>query len=167
MTDPWTGAWEEAEATAPPQVVIYCTLELQHPAFATPVRVVNGVVSDMTFTLEDTSTVTFTAVPFYAERPEFAEGRMPTCSVTVDNVARELLPQIEAAVQVKADLVVLYREYRSDDLTEPCYGPIQFQMRKITAKGTSLTGVAQLDDLANRKFPFKITSVQEFPGLVP
>lgn len=177
MADPWTAAWEEAEATAPPGVTIYCTLELQHPAFLqgmveTPVRCVTGVADDQTFGIEAGATfnggetVTFTATPFYSERPEFAEGKTPECQVTVDGVGRILSAYLEAAVQIKADLAVLYREYRSDDLTEPCYGPIRFVMRRVTVKGATVTGSARLDDLANRKFPNKIASIAEFPGLV-
>jgi hypothetical protein len=172
VSDPWTAAWEESEATAPPGVLTYCTLELQHTSFEVPVRVVTGVDTDQSFTIEEDAdfnggtSQTFTAVPFYAERPEFAEGKTPTCLVTVDNVGRELAPKLEAAVLVKADLAVLYREYRSDDLTEPCYGPVRFVMKRVSVKGTSVVGTAQLDDLANRKFPYKVASVKEFPGLV-
>ena len=36
----------------------------------------------------------------------------------------------------------------------------------VTVKGTSVVGTAKLDDLANRKFPYKVASVAEFPGLV-
>jgi hypothetical protein len=177
MADPWTSVWEEAEATAPPGVVMYATLELQHPAFLqggveVPIRCVTGVADDMNFGIEvgavfnGGQTVTFKAIPFFAERPEFAEGKVPECQVTVDNVGRDLFPYIEAAVQVKADLAALYREYRSDDLTEPCYGPVRFVMRKVQIKGTSVIGTARLQDLANRKFPYKVYAVNEFPGLV-
>lgn len=177
MADPWTSAWEEAEATAPPNVLVYDTLELQHPAFLeelveVPVRIVNGVSDDMSFGIEvgadfnGGETVTFQAIPFFAERPEFAEGKTPTCQVTVDGVGRELTERLEDGVQIKADLAVIYRQYRSDDLTEPCYGPVRFVMKKVTVKGTSVVGTAQLDDLANRKFPYKVASVDEFPGLV-
>lgn len=172
MSDPWTNAWEEAEASAPPNVMIYSTIELQHVAFDAPARCVTGVSDDVDFGIEDGATfnggetVTFQAVPFFAERPEFAEGKTPSSAVTIDGVARELTEKLEAAVQVKASLNVLYREYRSDDLTEPCCGPIQFIMRQVRITGTTVTGTAQLQDLANRKFPYKIASVQEFPGLV-
>lgn len=177
MADPWTSAWEEAEATSPPGVTVYQTLELQHPAFIqdavnVPIRVVNGVDEDKIFGIEAGAVFngggvgTFQAIPFFAERPEFAEGRTPSCSVTVDGVGRELTLYLEDAVQVKADLVVLFREYRSDDLAEPCYGPIQFVMRSVKVSGTQVIGTAQLDDLANRKFPFKTYTVDEFPGLL-
>jgi hypothetical protein len=174
--DPWKAAWEEAEATAPPDVLIYCTLELQHPAFLkdgvqVPIRCVTGVADAMEFGIEagaafnEGEMASFQAMPFSADRPEFAEGQTPQCTVTVDNCGREISGYLEAAIQVKADLIAVYREYRSDDLTEPCYGPVQFVMRKVTVTGTSVSGTATLDNLANRKFPFKVYSQNEFPGL--
>jgi len=176
--DPFTAAWEEAEATAPPGVVIYYTIELQHPAFLqdaveVPIRCVTDVADDTSFGIEAGATFNaeemalFQAIPFFAERPEFAEGRTPECEVTIDNAAREIVEYLEAAVQVKADLVVLYREYRSDDLTAPCYGPVEFVMRKVSVTGARVTGKARLDDLANRRFPNKVYSIDEFAGLLP
>lgn len=178
MSDPWNEAWEEAEASNPAGTVVYDTLELQHPAFLDendnpmPIRCVNGVHDDMFFGIEPgavfnpASQGLFQAIPFYAERPEFAEGKTPEVEITVDNVGRELMPHLENAVQVKADLVVIYRQYISDDLSEPCAGPIEFVMRKVRVKGTSVVGSAKLDDLANRKFPFKVYSPHDFPGLL-
>ena len=72
---------------------------------------------------------TFAAIPFQAEYPEFAEGRVPEARIAIDNVARELLPHIERAMIYRADLIAIYREYRSDDVTVPCYGPVEFVIR--------------------------------------
>jgi hypothetical protein len=180
MAEPWNAAWEEAEATAPPQVTVYNTIELQHPAFLSgsplaevPIRCVTGVHDATNFGIEDGAVfnggemAAFQAIPFFAERPEFAEGRTPECDITIDNIAREVSGYLEAAVQVKADLVAIFRQYRSDDVTEPCYGPIEFVIRKVTVRGTSVTGKARLDDLANKRFPSTVYSVDEFPGLMP
>ena len=54
--------------------------------------------------------VLFSAIPFYADFPEFAEGRVPETRITVDNVSRELVPHIEFAMSVRADLIAIYRE---------------------------------------------------------
>lgn len=179
MADPFTAAWEEAEASVPPGKEPFSTLELQHPAFLNedeeeePVRIVSGTPDDQLFTIEDGADFNggeiarFQACMFFAETPEFSEGKMPECQVTVDGVARELIPKLEAAVQVRADLVVIFRQYRPDDTTEPCYGPVRFVMRKVKVTGASVTGVAQLDNLANSKFPRKVYTTTEFPGLVP
>ena len=171
MADPWTDAWEEAEASAPPSVKIYDTLELQHPTFDQPARVVAGEPDDLTLTLEASATpdggaaVLFQAVEFYAERPEFSEGRPPECQIAIDNVARILSPALADAVAVKADLVAIYRQYRSDDTSEPCFGPVQFNVRRATMKGTRISGVARIDDLVNKKFPTRVFTRGTFPAL--
>lgn len=176
MADPWTAAWEEANASVPPDVMLYFTLELQHLAFLegeTPIaiRAVTDVYEDMDFTIEDGAvmnggeTVTFKAIPFSAEMPEVAEKRMPECAITIDNVARELIPYLEEAVTMQADLVCLYREYRSDDVSEPCFGPVQFVMRGVEVNGATVRGMARIDDLANTKFPRRVYTIQEFAAL--
>lgn len=180
MADPWTPAWEEAEATAPPGLDPYNTIELQHPAFLEgdppveiPIRAVTGVHEEMMFGIEPGARFgggtmqEFRAIPFHAEPPEFAEGKTPECKVLVDGVARELAAHLDAAIQIKADLVAIFRQYRPDDLTEPCWGPIQFVMRRVTVTGTAVQGFAKLEDLANRRFPFKTYTINEFPGLLP
>lgn len=171
-------AWEEAVASVPPDVTVYFTLELQHPGFVelgTPVaiRIVTGVSSDQTFTIEAGGAFgggtpqVFKAIPFEADYPEFAEGRVPETRITVDNVLREILPHIQAAMTFRADLKALYREYRSDDTSAPVYGPVEFIVRNLTVSGTRLEGVARLDNLASRKVPSRIYSVKDFPGLQP
>lgn len=177
MADPWTAAWEEAEATNPP-VLVYHTLELQHPAFVDEahvsfvVRVVQGATSDQTFTIEDGATynggedVEFTAVEFSAEMPEVAEAQVPQCKLTIDGVGDEIVPYLEDATGFRADMVIVYRQYRSDDTSEPCYGPVQFVMRGITLQGASLSGIATLDDLSNQVFPSKVYTYDKYPGLL-
>lgn len=179
MTDPFTAAWEEAEASVPAEIDVFATLEFQHPAFLDEnddpmvLRIVSDTPEDQFFTIEDGANfdggevVEFKAIPFRADQPEFAEGRMPECSIIVDNVGRELVPHLEKAVQMKADLIVIFRQYRSDDTTEPCYGPVQFVMRKVSVNGASVTGIAQLDDLSNSKFPRGVYTLTDFPGLIP
>ena len=176
MSDPWTVAWEEANASVPPDVIIYYTLELRHPAFLeegepVAIRCVTDVFDDMQFTIEDGAvmnggeTVTFLAIPFSADLPELAEKRVPECVITVDNAARHLTPHLEAAVQVQADLICVYREYRSDDTSEPCFGPVEFVMRSVDVNGPIVRGTARLDDLSNTKFPRRNYSIAQFPGL--
>jgi hypothetical protein len=172
MADPWTEAWMEAEASNPPELIVYDTLELIHDAFeGVPVRCVNGATSDMNFTLEigapfnSGASVLFQAIPFHAERPEFSEGKPPECQITVDGVGEEVSEYLEEAVHLRSDMTVIYRQYRSDDLTELCFGPVQFQMKSVKLIGSKITGRAMLADLTNRKFPNLVYTYDEFPGL--
>ena len=176
MSDPFTEAWEEAEASKPPEVLLYHALELIHPAFVEDgvpfsVRAVAGISESINFTLEPGApidgglSVEFKPIPFYAEFPEVSEGKTPSSKITVDNVARTVMPYLELAVRMRADMNAIYRQYRSDDLTAPCYGPIQFNVKQVKVTRTKVEGLAQIDDLANRKFPNKVYTINEFPGL--
>lgn len=177
MSDPWSDAWMEAEATAPPQLEVFPTLEFRHPAFVDAeigpfaLRVVALTTEDQTFGIEDNGVLDagtnqlFKAVNFASERPEFTEGKTPECSITLDNVAREIVGYLETAVSMRADMECTYREYRSDDLTAPCYGPVTFTIKKVTINGTQVKAIARIEDLANRKFPNKVYTVTEFPAL--
>jgi hypothetical protein len=174
--EPWTAAWEEAEASNPPGIDIFHTLELIHPEFIGEsgpfsVRAVNGTSEDQTFTLEEGAplnggeAVLFKAIAFSDELPEFAEGQTPSCKVAVDNIGEEVSPYLENAVTVRADLIAIYRQYRSDDSSEPCYGPIQFVVKKVTLKNSRLEGDAMLKNMSNFKFPNKVFTYDEYPGL--
>ena len=74
----------------------------------------------------------FTAIPFYADFPEFAEGRVPETRITVDNVSRELVPHIESALSVRADLIAIYRN------TVPTICPRRASVRSSSSCATSL-----------------------------
>lgn len=178
MVDVWTAAWEEAEASVPPTIDVYHTLELQHPAFVDvvtgpfSVRAVAGDYADQTFTIEagavlnGGAAVVFKAIPFYSEMPEVQEGQTPSCKITVDSVGDEIIPYLEAATLTRADMVAIYRQYRSDDMTAPCYGPVQFVIKQVTLKSSTIEGIAKIDDLVNRKFPKRVYTLQEYPGLI-
>lgn len=175
MAEPWTAAWEEAEAICPSEGSTYVTLELQHPAFLEA-----GVPVALRFVLDvqprqlgieagaafDAGTVQeFAPIAFSASRPEVAEGQAPQCKISIDNVADDLTEHMEAAVAVRADLTLIYREYRTDDVSEPCYGPVEFQVRQARMTGTRIDGVAKLADLVNTKFPRMVYSRAEYPAL--
>jgi hypothetical protein len=176
--EPWTAAWEEAEASNPPGVDTFHTIELIHPEFVDDltgpfsVRAVNGTPNDQSFTLEAGAplnggeVVTFKAIAFSDDHPEFAEGQAPSCMLAVDGVGEEISPYLENVVSVRADLICIYRQYRSDDTTEPCYGPVQFVIKKVTLKQARLEGTAMLKNFSNLKFPNKVFTYDEFPGLL-
>jgi Domain of unknown function (DUF1833) len=72
---------------------------------------------------------------------------------TVDRaVAAELVPQIRAALGTRQYIQILYREYLGSDLTEPAYGPIEFELRNVQMVGASLTGTAMMRNLQNKRF---------------
>ncbi|MGJ4896582.1 MULTISPECIES: DUF1833 family protein [unclassified Bradyrhizobium] len=96
------------------------------------------------------------------------EGQPPFCRISIDNVARDVVPQIRAALGVRAYIDVLYREYLGSDLTGPAYGPVQFELRNNQMTGTTVTGTVIAKNLQNKRFP-RITKnydYQQFPSLL-
>src|SRR5258708_4843160 len=114
----------EAIAACPPSARIFYTLEIWQSSFASPARVVANVGDDMVFGIEPGALrdggamVRFIACPFTAEYPEQREGLPPSTRIKVDNVNRELVPQIRAALGTRQYIQILYREYLGNDLTE-------------------------------------------------
>lgn len=168
-------AMAEARASVKPGQLVYFTLELQHSTFDVPARVVSGATDDMQFGIEPGAVhdagqmVTFIACPFRADPPEVREGLPPQCKVSIDNVTRELWPLIEGAKMVREAIKVIYREYVSDDLSEPAYGPIEFLLKEVAMTGTTITGTATVNDLLNKRFPKQDQNYnyRDFPSLLP
>lgn len=165
----------EAYASCPPSARVYFTLEIWQSSFAQPARVVANVGDDMSFGIEAGaprdagSTVVFLACPFTADYPEQREGQPPSTKIKIDNVNRELVPQIRAALGTRQYIQILYREYLGSDLTEPAYGPVEFQLSNVQMVGASLTGTAVVKNLQNKRFPRlnKNYDYIQFPSLLP
>ena len=96
----------EAYAVCPPSGRIYYTLEIWQSSFAQPARVVANVGNDMILGIETGAPrdggamVPFTACPLTAEYPEQREGQPPTSKIKIDNVNRDLVPKIRAALGI-------------------------------------------------------------------
>lgn len=166
---------QEAYASCPPSSRVYYTVEIYQASFAEPARIVANVGSDMEFGIEvgaafnSGEMVPFIACPFTAEYPEQREGQPPSTKIKIDNVNRELVPKIRAALGIRQYIQILYREYLGSDLTEPAYGPIEFQLSNVQMIGASLTGTAMVKNLQNKRFPRldKNYSYTQFPSLLP
>jgi hypothetical protein len=48
---------------------------------------------------------------------------------------------------------VLYREYLGSDLTEPAYGPVEFELTSVQMTGTTLSGIVVPKNLQNKRVP--------------
>jgi hypothetical protein len=165
----------EAYASCPPSARVYFTLEIWQSSFATAARVVANVGDDTEFGIEagaprdGGAMVTFLACPFTADYPEQREGQPPSTRIKIDNVNRELVPQIRAALGTRQYIQILYREYLGSDLSEPAYGPIEFQLSNVQMVGASLIGTAMVKNLQNKRFPRlnKNYDYLQFPSLMP
>ena len=164
-------AIREAMASAPANIILYHTMELWHPAFSTPIRVVRNY-EDLTATLESTAPrnasqeVTFIAFNFDFTKPEVTSEGVPQITITMDNVDRSIVANIEAALG-STDLVsVIYREFISTDLSTPQNNPpLSMTIMSVTADVFRVTAVAGFPNLMNKRFPTQEYSTEVFTGL--
>jgi hypothetical protein len=160
------------EAYASSNVIIYHTLELNHPTFTEPIRVVRDR-ANLVSSLEDTAPrnpgeqVTFIAFAFDFTKPEVNPQGVPQMTITMDNVGQELTSALEYSLESTASITAIYREYIASDLTGPQNDPpITMTIMSITANQYQVTATAGFPDLMNKRFPTKEYSAEDFPGLI-
>ena len=166
-------AIKEAYASAPNTSVAYHTLEIYHPSFTTPIRVVRDFV-DLSARLESTAPrdastyVTFVGYAFDIVLPEVSSTGVPSLQITIDNVARDIMANLELAVTTSTPITVIYRLFLSTDLTGPQNNPpMALTIISISADVFKVTATATFGDLVNKRFPSVTYNIETFPGLVP
>lgn len=160
------------EAMASAKGVILHTIELRHPSFTQPIRIVRDR-EDLTAYLEASAPVnagqqvTFVAYAFDFTKPEIGATGIPQLTLTIDNVAREISTNVENALTSSNIITMTYREYLSNDLSGPQNDPpLTLDILTIKADVFKVTATAGFVNLNNKKFPTKAYDSETFPGLV-
>ena len=175
MPDPTlSDAIREAYASAPVDQIIYHTLELWHPAFSTPIRVVRDFNSleariEAGAARDAGSVVTFVGFAFDIIPPDQTTSGVPQCIIEIDNVDRTILSQIDLAVQSAEQITAIYRAYLSDALLDGPENdpPMELMMISVSATPFRIRGTAGFPDLINLRFPKLDYDLEVFPGLQP
>lgn len=165
-------ALAEAYASAPSSEVILHTLEIRHPSFTVPIRVVRDF-NDFTAYLEADAPadpgaqVTFVAMAFDFSLPDVEKAVSPEIDISLDNVSGELIGYLDAAAQTPDLIEVTYRPYLASDPSGPQMNPpLTLVIRSVSADVFRVRARAGFADLANRKFPNEVYDAERFPGLV-
>lgn len=173
MPDPTLSeAIMEARASAPVGVVEYHTLEIRHPAFTNPIRVVRGFDTitarlEATAPLNPSAYVEFMAMAFDLVPPEMTATSIPTMKITMDNVSRVIGSSIEMALTSTDLLEVTYRNFLSTDLSAPQNNPpLTLKIMTVEMDAFKVTATAGFPTWQNRKFPTVAYTAEIFPGLV-
>jgi hypothetical protein len=166
-------AIREAYASAPAGVIIYHTIELRHPAFDAPIRVVHDTV-DLSATLESTAAVNpgelvdFIAFAFDFTKPEVNSVGIPQITIEIDNVDRSIVANIEASIATTDLVQCTYREFISTDLSAPQNNPpLTMTIMSVSATTMRVSAVASFPNLMNIRFPTTEFDTTVFPGLAP
>lgn len=151
--------------------IIYHTLELRHPAFTQPIRVVRDH-ANLTARLEDSAPedagelVEFQRFAFDLQPPEINERGMPELQLTIDNVSRDIVLNVELAVVDPNPITAIYRTYLEGHLDAPQNDPpMAMTLRGVTADVFQVTARAGFEDLSRAAFPRRYYTLSEFPGL--
>lgn len=165
-------ALAEAYASAPSSEVILHTLEIRHPSFTVPIRVVRDF-NDFTAYLEADAPadpgaqVTFVAMAFDFSLPDVEKAVSPEIDISLDNVSGELIGYLDAAAQTPDLIEITYRPYLASDPSGPQMNPpLTLVIRSVSADVFRVRARAGFADLANRKFPNEVYDAERFPGLV-
>lgn len=175
MPDPaLSAAIAEAYASAPVDQVIYHTLELWHPAFSAPIRVVRDFNSldariEASAARDAGDVVTFVGFAFDIVPPDQTTSGLPQCVIEIDNVDRQILAQIDLAVQGAEQITAIYRAYLSDALLDGPENdpPMELTLISVSATPFRIRATAGFPDLLNVKFPKLDYDLETFPGLQP
>ena len=172
MPDPaLSQALKEAFASAPAGTVILDTLEIWHPTFDEPIRVVRDH-ADLTARLEAGAPrdggkrVTFAALAFEFSPPPVDTAPVPEITVTLDNVGSDITDALEGAAISQQVIEITWRPYLSTDLNGPHMDPpITMTLTDVEADTMRVTGRARMLDAGNKSFPSITYTAQRFPGL--
>lgn len=165
-------AIKEAYASATDEI-IYHTLEINHSAFSTPIRVVRDTENlearlEAGAPINAGEVVTFLGFAFDLIPPDVAHTTLPQCVIEIDNVDRTILAQIDAAMVTNESITVIYRAYLSTDLdsgpeNDP---PLELTILSISADVFRIRAIAGFVNLLNKRFPSVEYTADVFPGLI-
>lgn len=177
-------AIKEAYASAPVDAVTLATIELRHSAFVdaqsnpAPLRVIADH-RDWTGRLENTAPlnagefVNFTAYAFEVTFPSVEDGAQPELQLKIDNVAQDILKQIELAAVSDEAVQLTARLFLSTDIDVNGYfngpqndPPLHLVVNFIKADVFTITANASFSDMSNKAFPGEDYTAARFPGLV-
>ena len=161
-----TPAEKEAYANADDTRVMLYTLELMHPSFTQPLRIVADN-DPLTAEIETGDTVEFTPFFFSIKRPPISEEPDPSLQITVDNVSGFMTPYLDIASRSGDSIHVMFRPFLVDEGDDSItrLSSIKLAIRNASASMTSVTLTAAHINPANLPFPKENYTSDRFPGL--
>ncbi len=159
-----TDTMAEAYAAWKPDVDIVETLEMDHPAFAEPVRIVTGVSDDLTLYVPGIGDTLFRACAVDITLPGETEDGPTQAKVRVDNVSGMLRGYLKDAVQAGEAIKVTYRSYILGEV-QPGEVIDGMELWSVSLSATSAEGTLKFRELELQAFPLATYDQQYYPAL--
>lgn len=158
-------SYNEFAASAPVGIIELRCLEISHPLFDAPLRLVHDY-QDWTVTLETGDTAVFRAAQFRTTPPKISDNGQIERGLQIDNTSGEVVNVLLPVVTSDTPVVCTFRTYLSDDVSAPQFDPPEItNLRNIQIDKTTLSATAQSSDVVNRKFPRRLYTRVNTPGL--
>lgn len=142
-------------------------LEVSHPAFTQVYRIVRNAAAGVTVTLEDDTEEDFL---YYPCRVTSLGNRMDldyAFRIDLGDLGEVLPLELDAVAEADAFDVkpsVVYRTYRSDDLSQPLFGPLELEVPSFSFKAEGASFVARAPRL-NETTTGELYKIDRFPML--
>ncbi len=152
---------------SPSRVILFETVQISHPSFSKIYRIVRNARFGITATIEGASIVTFDYYPMKIETTGSNGTLDQSFRFTVGDLGsliHDEIDRVAAAETFSTKPVVVYRAYRSDDLTLPIYGPIMLEITNMPINHEGFTFEAKPYQ-ANANSTGEIYTLDRFPGL--
>lgn len=144
--------------------VVIPTLELICDAWAAPILICSGF-EDHTCTTEDARSLTFKAAGIEVALPKRDTSGTQVLTFAIDNVTGEAQRLIDAALEARQMIHLVFRHYLSSDKSAPAANPLRFVVREGSMSGTSVQIKAAFFDLINTAWPRRFYTASFAPGL--
>lgn len=147
------------------------TLEITHPNFTRPYRVVRNAVSGLTATLETAEVADFAYWPLRITPSSLRSDLDYSIKIDVGDLGEVLpaeLDAIGAADGWQTYPSVVYRAFRSDDLSAPFFGPLRLEVHAMafSREGCSFTASAPSINMSRTGELFTLTRFPMLRGLL-
>lgn len=148
-------------------VIQYETLEISHPDFSKTYRIVRNNPNGITATIEGGSSVAFTYYPLRIENAGIKDDLDQSIRVHLGDLGEVLPLELDAVYTANGfdtKPTVIYRTYRSDDLTSILFGPVTLEIDGLafTREGASFEARAPYLNISKTG---EIYTIDRFPML--
>ena len=166
----------EAYASAPAEENVLFTLELNHPAWTEPVRVVHwpcesAEVGEQSFCLEAGAPrnageyVPFIHCGFTFKLPNQSKRAAGEFTVVLENANKQLMPYLEEARRDRRPIEIIYREFLASEPQEPGLVYDNLYLRSVKCSGSKAEGTATFINWLGKVCGRQATPTN-YPGLV-
>lgn len=147
-------------------VVMLETLELSHPGFSQTYRIVRNSINGMIARIEDGTSAEFNYYPVKITPTRNAEDLDFGLQITVGDLGEEFPKELDRTLKYPGGVMIkptlIYRTFRSDDLTKPMYGPLRLQLSGLSFNAEGVSFEAKAPALNNNRTG-EVYSLTRFP----